>query len=591
MSAISSDTKLTAKVLWGKWGIMDLAYTSHPSDGLKLVIEKPSNVKNWTAILNSGLLDVKNTESNLAKLTLSFDCSVSSIRPVIVKIESFDASKKRTGGLETTVYLAIINHFLRTAIELSDMKPTGEGTFNPKDSYIQVSYQIADNGSDGIQELRIDNFCYASPSYYISASGNDKNDGRSEKTAFANPQKALDIAKPGDIILLMSGTYNGVEKQTAVANFISSGLPAMWITLKNYPGHKPIIFCNGKDGVRIAQGNARSYSNAPTLSYLEVRGLYIKGNSLEVLQQKHPELGTSTPITETTGINIDGSYSPTRMYHHLRVVDCVTEYCGADGIYVDYSDYVAIENNIMRYNCYTSVHWCMSGLTVMHYADFDKVDNVTKIVVRGNQCYSNQCKTYKTSGPYKIYNGNGMLFDASWEAYLAPDSYLGRTLVQNNLVYGNGGGGIQMWGAHRIDVVNNTIYQNGITPELKWGNLGFDYCDDIRVINNLVIALPDRPLDFWMESHTDVSSNILRANNLYFGGIRPNIKGFGDIVADPLFVNPSLDPLVADFRLKAVSPAIKSGCNNIESMPIIDLFSKFRVVENVSIDRGAIKFE
>jgi parallel beta-helix repeat protein len=376
-----------------------------------------------------------------------------------------------------------------------------------------------------------------------------------------------------------------------VASFVSSGLPASWITLKNYPGHTPVIFCNGKDGVRILQGNARTFTNSPVLSYLEIRGLYIKGNSPEVLKQNHPELGSSTPVTETTGINIDGSFSPMRMYHHIRVADCVTEYCGADGIYVDYSDYVTIENNIMRYNCYTSVHWCMSGLTVMHYADFDKVDNVTKILVRGNQSYANQCKTYKTSGPFKIYNGNGMLFDASWEEYLAPDSYLGRTLVQNNLVYGNGGGGIQMWGAHRIDVVNNTMYYNGITPELKWGNMGFDYCDDIRVINNIVVAQPDRPLDFWETSHTDKSSNILRVNNLYFGGIRPNINGYGDLVGDPLFVSPSLDPTVADFRLKAGSPAIKSGSNNGENLPLIDITGKLRNINNINADRGAFKFE
>ncbi|MDZ7604345.1 MAG: right-handed parallel beta-helix repeat-containing protein [Cyclobacteriaceae bacterium] len=137
-----------------------------------------------------------------------------------------------------------------------------------------------------------------------------------------------------------------------------------------------------------------------------------------------------------------------------------------------------------------------------------------------------------------------MLFDASWEIYLHPDAYLGRTLIQNNLVYGNGGGGIQNWGAHRLDIVNNTIYHNGIAPELKWGNLGFDYCKDFTVVNNIVVALPDRPLDRWMVGRMDKdTSNIVRINNLYFGGAEPNVKGKGDIVADPLFVNPSLDPI------------------------------------------------
>ncbi|MBC7887877.1 MAG: right-handed parallel beta-helix repeat-containing protein, partial [Ferruginibacter sp.] len=396
---------------------------------------------------------------------------------------------------------------------------------------------------------------------------------------------------PGDIILLMNGNYSGAENQPAVASFISSGLPSAWITLKNYPGHQPVILCNGKDGVLIARGTQASQTNSPILAYLEIRGLTLKGNSEAVLRQNLPELGTSTPITETTGININGEYSPVRMYHHIRVADCIAEYCGADGIYADFTDYLAIENNILRYNCYTSAHWCMSGFTMMHYADFDKVDNVTKILVRGNQAYANQCKTYKKSGPFKIYNGNGFLFDASAEEYLAPDAYLGRTLVQNNLVYGNGGGGIQMWGSHRIDVVNNTMYYNGITPELKWGNMGFDYCKDIRVINNIVVAQPDRPLDFWEMPRDDRNtSNIIRINNLYFGGIKPNLKGVDDIVADPLFVNPSLDPSKADFRLKPGSPAINAGYTKLEALPVIDVVGDTRDVKSNSLERGAYKF-
>jgi len=230
----------------------------------------------------------------------------------------------------------------------------------------------------------------------------------------------------------------------------------------------------------------------------------------------------------------------------------------------------------------------MSGFTMMHYADFDKLDNVTKILVRGNQAYANQCKTYKTSGPFKIYNGNGFLFDASAEEYLAPDAYLGRTLVQNNLVYGNGGGGIQMWGAHRIDVVNNTMYYNGITPELKWGNMGFDYCKDIRVINNIVVAQPDRPLDFWEMPRDDRNtSNIVRINNLYFGGIKPNLKGTGDLVGDPLFVNPSIDTTIADFRLKRGSPAIKAGYIKIDALPIIDVSGKSLNNKAIVLNRGA----
>lgn len=596
LSAAVSNPALKATATWGKFGMIDVANTTIPSDGLLLSVENTDVQTNWTASLNSGLLAVNNTETNLGKLTLSFDHSVSFVRPVTVRIESFDAAKKRTGGLETTVYPATANHFLRSAIELSDMKSAGEGKFNPKDPFIHVSFSLNElyygETSKGKQELHVDNFSYRTPAYYVSSSGKDTNDGRTEKTAFASPQAAVNAAQPGDIILLMNGNYTETDKvkKAAVVSFVRPGAPAAWISLKNYPSHKPVILCHGQDGVRVAQGTARTYTGAPLLAYLEVRGLHFKGNSEDLLSQKWPELGTSTPATETTGVLIDGSFSPVRMYHHIRVADCLIEYCGADGIYGDFTDWLTLENNTIRYNCFTSVHFAMSGFSLMHYADFDKTDNVTKILVRGNQVYGNQCKVYK-QGPNKLFNGNGMLFDANCEAYLHPDAYLGRTLIQNNLVYGNGGGGIQNWGSHRLDIVNNTLYHNGISPELRWGNIGLDYCKDVRLVNNIIVALPDRPLDFWLpnrEKDRD-TSKIVRLNNLYFGGMKPNIKGTNDLVADPLFVNASLDASVADFRLKAGSPAVKAGFHTLDSAPVVDVKGNLRVGK--SIDRGAFKVD
>jgi len=346
VSAMTDNPALKATVEWGKYGVVDVAYTTVFSDALQLVVENAGNQKNWTASLNSGPLSVKNTETNLGKLTLSFDHSASFVRPIVVRVESFNASKIRTGGVEKTVYPATANHFVRSAFELADMMAVGEGKFNPQDPYVKVGFSISHTTTSDIieakQEIRIDNFSYSTPAYYVSATGNDKNDGRTEQTALANPQAALDKSKPGDIILLMNGSYAGSANQNAVANFTHSGLPAGWITLKNYPGHKPTILCYGKDGVRMTQGTFSTRTNSPILAYLEVRGLHLKGNSEEVLKQKLPELGTSTPVTETTGININGENSPVRMYHHIRIADCIAEYCGADGIYADYTDYLAV---------------------------------------------------------------------------------------------------------------------------------------------------------------------------------------------------------------------------------------------------------
>ena len=81
------------------------------------------------------------------------------------------------------------------------------------------------------------------------------------------------------------------------------------------------------------------------------------------------------------------------------------------------------------------------------------------------------------------------------------------------------------------------------------------------------------------------TSGIIRANNLYFSGSKPNIPGVGDVVADPQFVNPSDDAAVADFRLKPGSPAIKAGRWELFS-PILDLDGKLRPT-NAAPDLGA----
>ncbi len=593
VAATSSNATVLATLNWGRMGTIDVASTYTPSEALVLSVKDSTVAKNWSAAINSGILASKNAESNLGKLTFSFDNWVSTVRPVLVRIESYDANKKRTGGLEKYVYPATVNHFLRSAIELSDMKVYGDGKFNPLDPFVSFSFSIAYaeglNSLDNKYELRIDNVMYASPAFYVSPKGNDNNNGRSEESAFANPQKALDIAKSGDIILLMEGQYSGAKDAPAVASFVRPGYPSAWITLKNYPGQKATILCHAKNGINILHDNDSTAKESPLFSYLEVRGLHIRGNADKVPELYPAEIGLATSHTENRGIHLTGSNGPTRMYHHIRVADCLIEYCGTDGIWASEVDYLTVENNTIRNNCWTTVEAISAGFSCMMYADFDKIDNVTKILVRNNQIYGNQRKTKRKEKDWapEIYNGNGILFDANSEDYIYPDYYLGRSLIQNNLVYGNGGGGIQNWGCGRLDIVNNTIYHNGISPELKWGNIGLSACKDVRVVNNIVVALPDCPLDYWMPDRgiDRYTANIVRINNLYFGGLKPNIKGKGDIVSDPQFVNPSLDPKVADFRLKPTSPAINAGAQNFPGVPVFDLDGK--VSSSQQVTRGA----
>lgn len=560
-------------------GTIDVAHSQQASGGMLLTVGKNAVKSAAVATLSSGLLAVTNGETNLGKLTLSFDHSAPANRPMVVRIESFNAKQKRTGGLETTVYPAAADFFQRSALELSTMKPVGKGAFVPTDPFVQISFVIA-----GAAELRIDNVAYATPAFYVRPDGSDTNDGRTEQTAFASPQKAVDAAQPGDIIVLMDGTYAKPADQPAAEaalSFVRSGTPAGWITLKNYPAHQPVISSAGQQAVRIF----RAAGSTDELGYVEVRGLHIRGNADTAREQFPAEIGKSTPNTDSRGLFVFGRGA---MVHHVRLADNTVEFCTADGIYVDSADWVSIEHNRVLNNCWTSVGYAPSGLTVMKYANFDATENNFKFLIAGNLVSGNKL-TVKNSPWGKepktgYHNGNGILIDDNGE-HATPD-YLGRTLVQNNVVFNNGAGGIQMWGNHRMDVVNNTVCLNGTV--IGWGEVGLERCQDVRLVNNIIFARPDRTLDQWFAKQADRgTTNIVRMNNLYFGGILPPVNGAGMLIADPQFVNFPADVSTADFNLKPGSPAMDSGLAD-SFMPSSDFQGGPRPL-NRDPDRGAFQ--
>lgn len=584
-------------VVAGKFGTIDVVGSKEPSGGLLLGIDAGAR-DGWTTSLKSGPLPVKDRETNLGKLTLSFSLSASRALPVKVVVESFNGKQERSGALETMIYPAAADFYQRYALELSTLKASGEGSFDPTAPFVGFTFEIGSAaGWPAVtrHEVRLDNIHYATPAYYVSPKGSDAADGRTEKTAFATPQKAVDAAQPGDIIVLMNGTYGKTASdppRKPVAKFSRPGKPADWITLKNYPGHQPVLSAHGRQAVSVEQVKGK-----PTLAYLELRGLHVRGNADTVREQFPGEVGQSTPNTDMMGIHVNGrttpypgERTPGEIVHNIRLADNLVEFCTADGIFVQYCDWLFVENNTVRNNCWFTQGFAPAGFALMGYANFDAADNAFKILIARNRIDGNRLtvpnQPYGKEKKTRFFNGNGMLLDANAEKM--DDYYLGRTLVQNNLVFNNGGGGIQMWGSHRLDIINNTLYHNGATPELKWGQFGVDFCRDVRIINNIVVAQPDRPLDCWQAVMTDRwTDKILRVNNLFWGGVKPNIEGIDDMKGDPLFVNASADPALADFRLKDGSPALKAGRWETFA-PILDLEGKPRPLRG-RLDLGAFQ--
>jgi hypothetical protein len=298
----ASSRDITGKISWEKVGTIDEAGTSNASGGMLFTVDSTRAKKSWGAALVTGPIPVKNTETDLARLTLAFMLSASDARPVNVRIESLNSKGKRTGGLEGVIYPAAPDFYQRYALDLSTLKAFGAGKFNPAAPSVRLTFGIArDSGNLGWPAaanhwLRIDNVNYASPAFYVSPKGDDSNDGRTEKTAFATPQAAVNAAGPGDIILLGDGTYNG--GLTPTVSFNRAGTPADWIVLKNHPGQKPVLTGNAWNIVSLALGSKEQKDTTSTLAYIEIRGLHVRGES--DLIEKNSPTPSASPIPAPT---------------------------------------------------------------------------------------------------------------------------------------------------------------------------------------------------------------------------------------------------------------------------------------------------
>jgi len=570
-------------------GTIDVAGGMTGSGGLLLVVDAAAPRGNRNVSLSSGPLAVRNTESNLGKLTLGFNLSASAVRPVKVRVESFNASKQRTGGLEAVIYPAAPDFHQRYAIDLSAMKPAGGGAFNPADPFVGFAFELSSTtGSTAAtrHELRLDNVHYGRPAYYVSPNGKDTNNGHTEQTAWATPQKAVEMAVPGDIILLMDGTYGGGRE---IVDFRRGGTPAAWITLKNYPGHQPVLTSWAWSIIKVGRGSPRRPSSEAALAYLEVRGLRVRGNSDEVASKHGADIGKSKSTTNGNGISVDGRYE-TNKPHHVRIADNTVSQCSGAGVSVIQSDWATVENNHVHGNCKWMIY-AGSGISIYQAVNFDAAAGAYRMLIRHNRTHANMC-TQPWSAIGKVSDGNGIIIDdfRNTQNKSTNGVYQGRTLVQGNLSYRNGGSGVHAYLSNRVDIINNTAWMNSASPELQYAQIFAQDCDDVRIVNNILVA-PVANVSAGEKPETINGAgrckNVVYAHNLYFGGNKRPLMGENDRIADPLFVDPSTDPAKADFRLKPGSPALNAG--RLESFsPITDLDGKLRPL-NGSADLGAFE--
>jgi parallel beta-helix repeat protein len=269
------------------------------------------------------------------------------------------------------------------------------------------------------------------------------------------------------------------------------------------------------------------------------------------------------------------------------VHDCPN--AGIGGLWIDY---MTVENNTVWNN---ARHSCENSSGIGFYQPHDSgIDfgattvNGTdyRIIIANNRIYLNEAEI-NTCVPIQVNwptDGNGIILDDFMSSQVGdePDAwnhqwknvlYPHRTLIMNNIVYGNGGRGILVSGSSHADVIHNTVYNNLQSQPLR------DHCGmlgeiagegtDMRIFNNIAVAQHKYSLSLkLLSTNIPDRQNIVYGNNLTYGGLGfDNDPTYQSIVADagsniitqdPLLTAPSLDGS-ADFHLEKGSPAINKG--------------------------------
>lgn len=364
--------------------------------------------------------------------------------------------------------------------------------------------------------------------YYVSVNGNNSNKGTAA-APFRTISKAMWNLEPGDEVIVGSGTYKEFVRISA------SGKANAYITVR--AAHE--------GGAKIVPPASEDYG-------VHIQGDYVKLDGFEVS-------GASG-----TGITAN-------LTHHVVISNNVVHGSGGHGISASRSDYVTISGNVTYGNASDGP---FSGISIFHPENLTGNTSRSgfRIIVRDNISYNNVTRTGAHS------DGNGIIMD-DFRSTQSPERkpYLFKSLVENNLVYGNGGKGIQVDWSDYVTVRNNTAYHNGVdrvnggTWRAELSNMNSSH--NVWV-NNIAVTDPDinsnnRAIDNTSYTGYKNSHNIWQSNLTYNetpgeASVR-NTGGNATLTAQDgnlLGVNPMLVNPAKNFHLHAYSPAIDNGTRN-----------------------------
>jgi parallel beta-helix repeat protein len=428
--------------------------------------------------------------------------------------------------------------------------------------------------------LGMSSFSFATNWYVNPNAANNNGPGTTAATAYKLLSTVHFVAKPGDTVFVMPGTFTSLSANSDVFDITNSGNTLTgggYITYKAYDmANKPIF-----------QMNAGSYQGILVYGakYIILDGLIVIGNNDNVTLA----YAQANQNASTRGIGIGIGNNGTIKSDHIIVKNCTVSKCGSAGIGANNADYITFENNTV-FECAWYASYDTSGINLYQMNNSDTTTGI-KNFVTGNICYNNKNLVGDPQfTPALITDGNGIIIDdfRNTQNGSTQGIYTGKTYLANNVCFNNGGRGIHTYLSDNVIIVNNTCYKNCQTPEIKNttydGEFSASKSDNVIFENN--IAYPDNdvpPVNSYNITTTQtVNATNTFNNNLWFvtnvaaNPVNPGANSGGSNVvnADPLFVLSGITA-TADFRIQSTSPAINKGITT--NAPALDKDGNSRV--------------
>ena len=408
--------------------------------------------------------------------------------------------------------------------------------------------------------------------YYVNTTtGNNINNGTSITTAkkdFTFCNGSTTALAAGDTVFIMNGTYlSTANKPILKLNYI--GTAAKPIVFTNYKNHTPVFKYIDSPNELI------SFTWATKTAYVVINGLKLEGNNAQItlaeaMNQTNNCLNGTLGQPTQAKYNVDGFglYDNGTGCGHITISNCDISNFPGGGIATGGLDYFIVENCKVYNNGWYAIDG-NSGISVLQCKNLDNHVGVEfSIIIRNNIAFNNiNYLPWNNSPRCNFTDGNGIIID-----HLTQFAYNGKVLVENNICYDNGGGGIQFFKSENGTIRNNTLYKNGKqdgyanAPGYKSGEFSMYNSTNVKLYNNIIFPIPGKAsVTSGAADITKVSGNNIIASSLPWDF---TFSATDKLNTDPQFVNAA----AGDFRLKCTSPAYNGGTN------AANLFSPFDIV-------------